>query len=119
MEAVTQAAAGLIAAVITALGYKVWVWLTEKMKASQQARLGVAAERAAGQVVQAMDNANAATAILAAGSAVLQSTEVAAATDRLMTTMGDTINTLGGSREQIENLVRGELGKLLVKAVTK
>ncbi len=115
MDAITQAIAGLIAAVIAALAVKIWTWLSEKIKASQQARLGVAGERAAGQVVQALDTATTA----ALGNAALKDTEVAAATDRLMTTMGETIASLGGSREQIENLVRGELGKLLVKAVAK
>jgi class 3 adenylate cyclase len=105
-----QALLGLLAAAVPILGGKVFVLLGELTKESRMDRLGNAAERAAGQVVDAVGNA-AVTAAPAALSTIKEAA-IQAASDTMAATMAETISKLGGTPDQIEAMVRGELGRM-------
>jgi ethanolamine utilization protein EutA (predicted chaperonin) len=110
---ILQAAASLIAAVITILSYKLWALLEERIKASAVERLGQAAERAAGTVIEAVDGARTSQSL-----DLVKNKAMEAATTALTSTMSETLTKLGGSRRDAERMIAGEVGKLLAKSPT-
>ncbi len=105
-----QALIAVAAAAVPVIAGKLWFWLEEKIKASAVARLGAAAERAAGQVIETITDPKLAPALADARQAAIDT-----ATMAMQRTMGETIEKLGGSPKQIEAMVRGEIGKLLAR----
>tara|TARA_R110000751_G_scaffold307640_1_gene430328 strand:- start:17076 stop:17450 length:375 start_codon:yes stop_codon:yes gene_type:complete len=103
-----QALIGLAAAAVPVIAGKLWFWLEEKIKASAVNRLGAAAERAAGQVMESITDPRLAPALADARQAAID-----AATMAMQRTMADTISRLGGKPSQIEAMIKGELGILL------
>lgn len=105
-----QALIAVAAAAVPVIATKLWQWLEEKIKASAVARLGAAAERAAGQVIETITDPQLAPALADARRAAID-----AATMAMQRTMGDTITRLGGTPSQIEAMIKGEIGKLLAR----
>jgi hypothetical protein len=112
LESLTTLLTAVLTAAVPILGKQLWDWLQEKMKASAQARLGEAAARTAGLIYDEL--------VATAGgiSAVEQAKQAAVATmaEQLHSTMAETVSKLGGTRADVEKVVRGELGKLLARA---
>jgi hypothetical protein len=103
-----QALIALAAAAVPVIAGKLWFLLEERIKASTVARLGAAAERAAGQVLEAINDPQLGPALADARQAAID-----AATTAMQRTMGDAITRLGGTPSQIEAMIKGEVGKLL------
>lgn len=91
---------------------KVWQLINARITESQADRLANACARAAGRVATApeWDMTNSAADIKS-----LQEVLLSEATDQVMLTMKDTIEQLGGTREQIKAMIHGELGKQVGK----
>lgn len=106
-----QAAASLVAATLSVLAVKVWAFLEERIKLSAATRLGAAAERAAGQVLNAIDSADVGVALDDVKRVAMEQATVA-----MSATMKETLARLGGGPNEAAALIRGEVGKLLAKA---
>lgn len=106
-----QALIGLAAAAVPVIAAKLWTFLEERTRALAVTRLGAAAERAAGTVVEAMSDPALGPAVEAAKQAAIDAAVLA-----MRRTMQGTIGKLNGTPDQIRSMVVGELGKLLAKA---
>ena len=111
-EPLLSALIAVLAAAVPVLAAKAWAYLEERIKASAVDRLGQAAERAAGQVIEALDGSAAVdSAMQAAKTAAIDTATVA-----LMRSMAQTIERLGGTPAQVEAMIRGEIGKAISRA---
>jgi len=99
----------LLTAIVPVIATQMWRMLEERIKASAVERLGAAASRAGGQVLDAM----ASPSLREQGPEVAKELAIRQAVENLAKTMGETVARLGGDTSKIEAMVRGEVGKLL------
>jgi hypothetical protein len=122
MESVTTLLVAVVTTAVPILGKKLWDWLHEKIQASAASRLAEAAKRTAGAIyvdmattaggLEALEAVRAA-AVEAGSAKVAKAVEAGSAT--LATALQGAVTTLRGTPADVENVVKGELGKILAQ----
>jgi hypothetical protein len=94
-----------LAAGIPVMGAKAWQLITERITMSRVERLEKAVMRQAAIIAPSV----------VSGATGLPPSQIQDATDIVYMTMHDTVEALGGNREQVGAMIRGEVAKLLNK----